>query len=281
MVKKINYGKYAIPEKLKKIIELEQNLNEKGQLEYGDLLGYYFSDEGVAARYLNTPLDVIPFARPGADGIHFGFLTDFGQVKDLREAYIVRVSPMDFDDPVHIVARNIEDFLSIICFYPDAMDIFDMTSTYKEVLDFSSHNPVLSKELLLTSEEYKIQRIVYETFQLEPIANFETYFHLLQQQRNQDTILPTIDHIGVAKKDNVTEMASDRFAPVNLKNKDELTFSEVESIFKAAPYEIKLAFLRDAYSKGLIWDQKDIKAFLSEQLRIMELPDEAEWIFYP
>lgn len=105
----INYGKYSIPKTLLQLIDLQADLAKKGLLPYGDLIGYYFSLDDI--RYLDTPLDLLSFARPGADGIHYGFLTDFGLVEDLEEAYIVRVSPMDFDDPVKIVSRNLRDFL--------------------------------------------------------------------------------------------------------------------------------------------------------------------------
>jgi len=84
-----NYGKYPVPTLLQQVISFQQQLSEQGLLPYGDLLGYYFAVETVESRYLNTPLDVIPFARPGVDGIHIGFLTDFGQVPDLLDAYIV------------------------------------------------------------------------------------------------------------------------------------------------------------------------------------------------
>ncbi len=33
--------------------------------------------------YSITPPDLIPFANTGGDGIHFGFLTDFGSVSTL------------------------------------------------------------------------------------------------------------------------------------------------------------------------------------------------------
>ncbi len=128
---KLNYGKYGIPDTLKLIIDLQNDLNKAGFLPYGDLLGYYFSLEGLKSRYLNTPLDVIAFARPGVDGIHYGFLTDFGSVKDLETAYIVRVSPMDFDDPVKIVSRNLLDFMRILCYTSIALDLVD-TGTSEE-----------------------------------------------------------------------------------------------------------------------------------------------------
>lgn len=278
---KLNYGKYAIPKKLNQIIELQQHLNDTGQLKYGDILGYYFSYENIDARYLNTPLDVIPFARPGTDGIHFGFLTDFGQVEDLHDAYIVRVSPMDFDAPVHIVARNIEDFIRNICFYPNAMDMLDITSKNNEVLDFLNQHPMLQKEMILNSNEYKIQRIVCDMFQLNPIENFENYFHLIHQQRTLETIRPTIDLIGIVKKDYDSEESLNNAGLFNVENRDQLTISEVKAFFETATYVAKLVFLRETQSKGLLWGNEDIKAFLKEQLRLMQLLDEAERICYP
>jgi hypothetical protein len=77
-----NYGKYPIPKMLDKLIQFQEQLKDEGLLPYGDLLGVYFKYDGIDARYLNTPLDVISFAWPGSDGIHFGFLTDFGQAQD-------------------------------------------------------------------------------------------------------------------------------------------------------------------------------------------------------
>lgn len=278
---KLNYGKYAIPKKLNQIIELQQHLNDTGQLKYGDILGYYFSYENIDARYLNTPLDVIPFARPGTDGIHFGFLTDFGQVEDLHDAYIVRVSPMDFDAPVHIVARNIEDFIRNICFYPNAMDMLDITSKNNEVLDFLNQHPMLQKEMILNSNEYTIQRIVYDKFQLDPIENFENYFPLIHQQRTSETIRPTIDLIGIVKKDYDSEESLDNVGLFNVENREQLTISEVKAFFETATYVAKLVFLRETQSKGLLWGNEDIKAFLKEQLRLMQLLDEAERICYP
>ncbi|MCT8137609.1 hypothetical protein H1D32_07515 [Anaerobacillus sp. CMMVII] len=56
---RMNYGKYHFPEKLEHVIELQKQLDKDGLLEHGDLLGYYFSYDGLDSRYLNTPLDVI------------------------------------------------------------------------------------------------------------------------------------------------------------------------------------------------------------------------------
>lgn len=66
-------------------------------------------EQGRAPRYMATPPDVIPFAHAGVDGIHYGFLTDFGLEKDLSQAPIVCVSPVDWTG-VWVVARHLQDF---------------------------------------------------------------------------------------------------------------------------------------------------------------------------
>lgn len=276
-----NYGKYWIPERLKQLVELQQQLNDSGQLKYGDLLGYYFSNEGIENRYLNTPLDVIPFARPGVDGIHFGFLTDFGQVDDLNNAYIVRVRPMDFDSPVHIVASNIDDFIRNICYFPNAMDMLDMTSSEEDIIAFLKGFSRLPTEDILTKEEYMIQRSVIEKFKLEPIKNFGKYFSKLHQQRHLDTILPTKDHLRIVANGLTLEEVQNNNVYFDHEGVDQLSISEVSSFFEMASYSAKLVFLREIQSRGLIWDNDVIKIYLKDQLRIMNLIDEAERILYP
>ena len=61
--------------------------------------------------------------------VYITILTDFGQVEDLQKAYIVRVSPMDFNEPVKIIARNIDDFMRILCFSPIVLDLVDISTS--------------------------------------------------------------------------------------------------------------------------------------------------------
>lgn len=71
-----------------------------------------------------SPYDVIPFANIGCDGIHYGFITDFGMVSDLENAFIACISPMDdFDAHIKIVARNIREFVSLVCTMKSATEI--------------------------------------------------------------------------------------------------------------------------------------------------------------
>lgn len=105
------YGKYAVPETVRGLFEFEQELRaEDLSLDFN--LGLIMTQEDI--RYMSTPPDVIPFASCGVDGIHYGFLTDFGLVADLEQAYIVCVSPMNMDQEVWIVAANIHEFLRVV-----------------------------------------------------------------------------------------------------------------------------------------------------------------------
>ena len=275
----LNYGKYSIPKRLNGIIDIQKQVNEQGLEKYGDMLGYYFSLEGINTRYLNTPLDVIAFARPGVDGIHFGFLTDFGLVDDLHNAYIVRVTPMEFDEPVQIVARNINDFIRLLCYYPSAVDMLHMNSTKVKIEQFLNNSPMIPKETILNNEEYQVQQVLLNALQLDPITDLEKYFYDIQQERLQETVISTFDGIGVTNKlSTSTEVSHNLF---HFEYIDQLAILQVQDFFSHSTYEAKLAFLRDAQSKGLLFDNSDVKHFLKEQLRFMQLLDEAERISFP
>lgn len=108
---KSNFGKYAVPDALQALAEIDRSLKaEGGNLDDG-LFFYLVHEEEF--RYFNTPCDVVVFGNIGADGIHYGLLTDFGTVATLDEAPVVCVSPMSFDKPVKIIAENLEHFLSL------------------------------------------------------------------------------------------------------------------------------------------------------------------------
>ena len=90
-----------MPPTIEKLHKLDKEIEKKGY-SLGDLslfLEFDFSP------YESTPYDVITFASTGCDGIHFGFLTDFGTVSDLENAFVVCISPMDFDSHIKIVTR--------------------------------------------------------------------------------------------------------------------------------------------------------------------------------
>lgn len=194
-----NYGKYEAPKLLEEIIQLQEQLNKQGLLPHGDLLGNYFAYQTLDERYMNTPLDAIGFAYPGMDGMHFAFLTDFGNVSDLSEAYIVRVSPMEFDCPVRIIARNLKDFVAISVTAVDAFYMIDVTKSQEEIEEHVKEYPPIPMERLLTDSEYAVERKVIETLHIEPIVDLVGYYRELKQMREQEVILQTEDSIGVSE----------------------------------------------------------------------------------
>ena len=68
---------------------------------------------------------------------------------------------------------------------------------------------------------------------------------------------------------------------LHLNSEQTLKMEEVKHLFESSSYESKLVFLRDAQSKGLIYDNEEVKVYLKGQLRLMHLNDEAERISHP
>ncbi|MEH6939635.1 hypothetical protein V7056_17565 [Bacillus sp. JJ664] len=271
---KLNYGKYEIPKTLNEIIDFQKQLKSEGLLAYDELMGFDFSLAEIDTRYLNTPVDVIQFASPGVDGVHFGFLTDFGQVKDLEDAYIIRVSPMDSDDPVRIVARNIHDFLRLLCFAPDALFNVDVTTSE----EYIKENPELATFQAIDDIDLKISDRVRQRFFLEPIRSLNGYMQKVKLEREDEIVLPTEDSIGVINK-NITNKEE-------IQKQDLFDFKrafyreDVKQFFKTSSNEARLVFLRDALSQGLLYDDDGMKLILQEQLRLMQLEDEAVRVMY-
>ncbi|AXI00646.1 hypothetical protein DV702_13500 [Sporosarcina sp. PTS2304] len=265
----LNYGKYQAPALLLQIIELQEALTNEELLPYGDLLGYFFSLEGLDSRYLNTPLDVISFARTGVDGIHFGFLTDFGQVASLETAYIVRVSPMDYSQPVTLAAKNLRDFLKIIFFYPEAMDMLD--SMQVSEVSLATH--------AIDSNERRVIERIEKLIPSNPPLSFIAYYKDMMNTRRNEVVLSTEDTIGIVSPQAV-HTSSDT-SPFTLPAIEHMDIVAVQQFFRTASYEEKLAFIRDGQSKGLFFENESLQSYVKKQLVLLGLDDEAKRISYP
>ena len=261
-----NYGKYEVPQQLIQLIELEDELNEKGLLPYGDLMGLYFSLEPVQHRYLNTPVDVIPFAHSGADGIHFGFLTDFGEAPNLDEVYIVRVTPMDFDEPVKIMARNLSGFISLIYHY----------RYVKENLDVTSDQEKIERFLRFNNEDGSNEQVILEAFfarlNPQPMESLASYFATVKEMRQLEVMVETWDGIGVIKS-GTEEIKTQK--PFHLERDMAPDLEQVRSYFAESSLEYKLAFVRDAQSAGILYNEPLLKAYVVDELHKLNLHDEA------
>ncbi|MEC0371686.1 hypothetical protein [Paenibacillus chibensis] len=183
---KINFGKYALPRVLRELSSIDKSLKEEGRHLDDGLFFYLVHDQEY--RYFNTPCDVVVFGNIGADGIHYGLLTDFGTVRTLDEAPVVCVTPMDSDCPVRVIAENLEHFLAInmnesALFYnhfpsEEAYDEF----VHREVLGYDGMPYLPDAERECRREE--IQQRVRERIRL-PQIDFP-YRYVQEQQAKRD-----------------------------------------------------------------------------------------------
>jgi hypothetical protein len=67
--------------------------------------------------YVDTPSNAVTFAHTGVDGVHYALLARDGDVSN--DSPVVQVSPMDFGEPVVVVARSFLEFLAIGCDLPE------------------------------------------------------------------------------------------------------------------------------------------------------------------
>ncbi|HZG18016.1 MAG TPA: hypothetical protein VE710_23845 [Candidatus Bathyarchaeia archaeon] len=257
------YGRYhTLPQTIERLLEFEKELSERGYSLDLDL-GLIMEEEDI--RYMATPPDVIPFARPGADGIHYGFLTDFGSVKDLEEAYIVCVSPMDFGEEVWVVAKNIRDFLRIV--------YTENSILYNHFPDVDSYVRYMEKREEEESDEQTIEarEMFKERFSINPIEDMVQYIIDLHDQRKRAIAVPTINSLGVTQMSS--EKEHERFL-LHSEQLDEEDFDQVRSFFKRASVESKLAFIRDVQTKNVLED-RELRELVKNELRSFGMEDEA------
>ncbi|AFH61148.1 hypothetical protein ACVNS2_10920 [Paenibacillus caseinilyticus] len=170
---------YQPPKLLEQIIKWEKDFS--GEVEYlnnpiGLGLSMEFEDtEG----YFCTPVDSFPFAWTGGDGIHYALLTDFGLIKDLNEAPVICISPMD-SERTRLVARNLYDFFSL--------NFFDETKNLNS--EYFDHDR-------LRREKMKVINEVQEQFNFAPIQNPLKYIQDIRLERSLRITTLTDDSLGV------------------------------------------------------------------------------------
>lgn len=204
---KFYFGNYEKPELL---IELEKYEKQKDfSWEY---LGFYIAYD---AHYTPTPLDAIPFAGTGGDGIHFAFLTDFGRNNDLSNSPIICVSPSN-DPPVKLVAKNLTDFLSLVATVGVAEFLdedYDSDSEIQtrledwdrvETVDYSG-NPLPKEEIDLFEKQTaqnqvkrkELRQILKDKFNIDTISSVVEYISDIRRDRGSHVNVQTIDDLGI------------------------------------------------------------------------------------
>ena len=268
------YGFYDVPKEIHMLHALEEKLNKEGLSL--DIIG--FRPVTDLFTYHITPPDLIPFANTGGAGIHFGFLTDFGQVQDLRDAPIVCVSPTN-DPPIRYMARNITEFLNLVASVPHAemLEAFwsydDETQIQKHIEEFQKDTPTdwkRNRQAVLTHFQ---QIFVTQSKQIIP------YLREVQEERRKNIALSTLDSLGVVGVNHVETTKSFTFDNQTLLDEQEL--QRMKDFLKTANRLEKLAFIRDANYRYVVAPnyEEALLNLIVELLQNMNLHAEARSMF--
>ncbi len=131
--------------------------------------------------YYCTPQHAEIIATSGVDGIHFCTIPQFGE-------FIFAVSPMNFGDSVHPIARNFEDLLRLLLHCGDIAALEQCYAWDEEQYKaFLIDNPVTEKQQAVLD---KIKSKCY----LEPIYDSFAYVKELQAEFDLSQILYTEDY---------------------------------------------------------------------------------------
>ena len=195
-------------------------------------LPIYWTDDTY---YTVTPVDAITFCRTGGDGCHFAFLTDFGAQNDLENAPIVFVSPMDWDDYVKLVARNLRDFLGLVCYYGYG-EVFRENLENPEKLEALREN-VLEHDTF-TPERARLYETLYRDFNVPKFdkESASRYLNGIQQQRREKAPIPTLDGLGIPGE------TTDDFRAFNFEQSET---ASIEDFLQGATKLERLKFYRD------------------------------------
>ncbi|REK71295.1 hypothetical protein [Paenibacillus paeoniae] len=267
-----NFGSYDVPPTLQELIRLKDELGGDDQFYLG--LNFYL--ELTTLRYFNTPCDVVVFGSTGMDGIHYGFLTEFGTVDDLEQAPVVCVSPMNFDGPTKIIASDIKEFLSIALtdeelFYNTFATEEDYRAAkqrWKEDEESSPYGPTEEK----IQRKEAIIRLIKERITLPHIENPYRHLDRLDQQRQERVAVKTQDLLGVIGEFEEGEV----HIPYYVHKDEDLNIDELRQYMSKAPAVSKLAMVRDLQLNFVLWHEEKIREIVADSLNSLNLKDEVK-----
>lgn len=278
---KVLYGKYEIPPTFALLLS-ESNKWEQQGMDTSFIIGFYPITSDM--RYFNTPVDVIPFGNTGMDGIHYGFLTDFGSVTDLEEAPIVSVSPMDFDQPVQLIARNFREFLQINrndsgLFY----NTFASEAAYlAKKKEWELEHQEFEKQYPPDVEKEKAQEAALDAFNgklsLPVIPSSFRYIQEIREERKQRVAISTQDQLGIMKHTvpAANDVSRKTSKEIFLVDHDQgVEVPSLQAFWKNANHEQKLAIFRDLTMNVILSDDPDLLQAVIAELRRIGLNDEA------
>lgn len=225
-------------------------------------------------RYLQTPPDLITFARTGGNGVHFGFLTDFGQETDLDRAWIVCVGPMH-SPPLQFVARNITDFLSLVCKITLAEEIIDLDFEVEETEWVAKIHEERRNGAEVSDEDASvIIAQITEHLSLCPIPSIYEYVKDIRAERETCLSLKTIDDMGILK----TDRSFNKVPAVYHFDFRDYQIANLEDYLNYASHDEKLAFCRTAICSGVLAPDynADLQILVADTLLNLGLRSESE-----
>ncbi len=238
-----HFGKYEIPPTLLKLFGLERELGAEWMDRRLGLMPVHDN-----MRYESTPPDFIPFAQPGMDGIHYCFVTDFGTVTDLEEAYIAVVSPMDFGSHIWLAARNLRDFLALWC--SDRAPLFNRFKDELAYLAYVEAEGAAREQAGF--EQLEAEERLRNSLGLTPLGDIAGYMRRLREERSRHICIRTLDSIGVAP---LSESAG-KPDSLLIEWPDEVLLADM---LRQATPETKLAVVRDLQFTNRIYDRVEYR----------------------
>lgn len=261
---KTNFGKYEVPKTLQTLMNLEKELEDREQ--FFDGLGFYLSLTNF--RYFNTPCDVVVFGNIGADGIHYGFLTDYGSLSNLEEAPIVCVSPMDFDQPTRLIANNIREFLRANM--TDAPLFYNYFATEERYNAFKQQrvNTLSTAQRL---NETRIHQFLEQNIDMPIVEQPYQYMEAIRKQRQQIVSIETQDGLGVT----APLLDGETHRPFTVHQDLIMDVEALKAYFSTAPATSQLAVMRDIQLHHVLPEQPLLLKTVQDALISIGLTNEA------
>lgn len=272
---KTNFGKYDVPPTLEKLIDFQKEIGGPEPF-YKGLYFYLVLDDNY--RYFNTPSDVIVFGNIGVDGIHFGFLTDYGSVDHLEAAPVVCVSPMDFES-TKIIAGSLRDFLRVNLtdqelFYNWFQSEEDYIAAKRRWAEEAKNSPYRPSEANQKVRQDIIRRLM-EVLPVPEIDNPYRYVQEIGLQRQKQITVQTQDGLGVTARLEEGE----NHVPFPIDKNTAPDLDGLRDFLDTAPKASKLALFRDIQLNYILWDDEPLCSVVTEEMIKMGLADEAARIW--
>lgn len=268
----INFGKYEVPPTLQRLIDLQNVLGDPEQFYLG--LNFYLSLENF--RYFNTPSDVVVFGNIGIDGVHYGFLTDYGSVTDLEESPIVCVCPMDFEGPTRIVANNLREFLRINMtdgelFYNQ----FDSEEKYivakEKWVEEAANSPYQPSENDKLVRD-RVTKFLSENLKIPNINNPYRYVQNVELERQRKVSIQTQDGLGVI----TPLLQGEKHIPFPIQKDTDPDLELLQKYLYSTPVASRLGLFRDIQLNYVLQDHRGLHEIIIDAMNNLELIDEAK-----